>query len=81
MTNSENIEKIKNILRDVFPKDKIPNDIINLQMGDTPSWDSLGNFNLILTIETQFGIRFSIEQISEVRSVSKILEIINTQNE
>lgn len=81
MLNPEKYKKIHEILGDVFHKDEIPNDILNLSMGDLQSWDSLGNFNLILAIETEFGVRFSMEQMAKIRSVKAIVEALESANE
>ena len=41
-------------------------------MGDIKEWDSLGNFNLLLTIEREFKIRFSMKEISEIKSIKSL---------
>ena len=80
MLSSEKYNRIHELLEDVFTKDDIPSDSSNLAMGDLPSWDSLGNFNLILAIETEFNIRFSMEQITKIRSVKDIVEALEAGN-
>jgi|TARA_A100001011_G_C14233455_1_gene809912 acyl carrier protein len=77
MHSSEQINKIHQVLQEVFPNDQIPDDIKNLVMGDLASWDSLGNFNLILAVETEFDVRFSMDEISEIKSVIEILEALD----
>ena len=64
---------IKKILKETFSKSKIPNDISKLKMGDIKEWDSLGNFNLLLTIEREFKIRFSMKEISEIKSSENLI--------
>ena len=80
MSDKEQLMKIREILQEVFPEDKIPDDIDDLKIGDLPSWDSLGNFNLILAIETELQIRFSMEQIADVDSIKKVLKVIKDNN-
>lgn len=77
MSKNKNIKKI---LKETFSKSKIPNDISKLKMGDIKEWDSLGNFNLLLAIESEFKIRFSMKEISEIKSI-KSLEKILKKNE
>ena len=72
---SKQLERMKTILEETFPNSSIPQKIYTLKMGDIREWDSLGNFNLLLAIETEFDMRFSIEQISEIRSVKQIIEV------
>jgi acyl carrier protein len=79
--HNNNLENLHLILEEAFPNDPLPNDISDLRMGDLPSWDSLGNFNLILAVETKFNTRFSMEQISEIKSVTEILKALEISNE
>tara|TARA_B100000959_G_C14676649_1_gene498792 strand:- start:189 stop:434 length:246 start_codon:yes stop_codon:yes gene_type:complete len=65
-------EDIHQILQETFPKSKIPNAIDNLKMGDLEGWDSLGNFNLLLAFEKFYEIRFSMEEVSLLKSISQI---------
>tara|TARA_B100001059_G_scaffold123784_1_gene123756 strand:+ start:448 stop:678 length:231 start_codon:yes stop_codon:yes gene_type:complete len=65
-------KNIKKILKETFSKSKIPNDISKLKMGDIKEWDSLGNFNLLLAIESEFKIRFSMKEISEIKSIKSL---------
>jgi len=69
MSKNKNIKKI---LKETFSKSKIPNDISKLKMGDIKEWDSLGNFNLLLAIESEFKIRFSMKEISEIKSIKSL---------
>jgi acyl carrier protein len=80
MLSKGKVCKIRQLLKEVFPNDKIPENITDLSMGDISSWDSLGNFNLILAIETDFGIRFSMEQMTEIKSIVQIIEALETDN-
>lgn len=80
MLSKEKVSKIHQLLSDVFPNDKIPDNITDLAMGDISGWDSLGNFNLILAIEMDFGIRFSMEQTTEIKSIAQIIEALETNN-
>jgi acyl carrier protein len=72
-----NNKNLKKILKETFPLEKIPNNIENLKMGDFNSWDSLGNFNLLLALEKFLKIRFSYKEVTEIRSVDQIIKCIN----
>lgn len=65
------------IMQKVFPNALIPEDIKSLKLGDIDGWDSLGNLNLLLAIESEQKIRFSMDQISEIKSVTQILDVLN----
>ena len=45
-------------------------------MGDTPQWDSFVHINLIIAIESEFGIEFDSAEIGNLLSVSQILNAI-----
>jgi len=46
-------------------------------MGDFDEWDSLGNFNLILAIETEFQIQFEMDDLENLTSISEIQKAID----
>lgn len=66
--------KLRNVLISTFPTSSIPDDISELKLGDIPEWDSLGNFNLLMAIEEDFDIRFSVEDMSSLKSIRLILD-------
>ena len=68
--------KLVIIFSDVFPNSQLPDNIDDLKIEDLPEWDSLGNFNLLLAVEEEFSIRFSLDDFSEVKSVKKLIEVI-----
>jgi acyl carrier protein len=76
MLNSEAVRRIRNLVCETFPNDIIPDNVYDLKMGDLKGWDSLGNFNLILAVELEFDIRFSMDQATEVKSVDQIIKIL-----
>lgn len=67
---------IYKILKKVFRKSKIPKKINNLKINDLEEWDSLGNFNLLLAIEDYYKIRFSLDEISKIKSTNEILDYL-----
>ena len=60
--NKKKNNDIKKILKEVFSKSKIPQNITKLKLGDLKEWDSLGNFNFLLAVEDEFHIKFSIKE-------------------
>ncbi len=44
---------------------------------DLKNWDSLGQLRLVMHLEAEFGISFSIDEIPELSSVEKIKSMIN----
>ena len=47
------------------------------KMSDVSGWDSLSHMNLIVEIEREYGIQLSGDDIAEMQSISKIMEILN----
>ena len=68
------------ILKTTFPDNDIPKNVSNLKMGSIKKWDSLGNFNLLLAIEDQYDIRFSLNEISEIKSIQMIIKALNERS-
>ena len=67
---------LRDILIKTFNNSVIPEEIKDLKMGDIDEWDSLGNFNLILAVETQYEIQFSMDELENLTSIAAIEEVI-----
>ena len=68
---------LRDILIKTFPNSTIPEEIKDLKIGDFQEWDSLGNFNLILAIETEFQIQFDMDDLEKLTSISEIQKAID----
>lgn len=67
--------KVKGILVDVFDiKETDITDEMNLR--DVESWDSLKHMNLVVSLEQQFNIEFSTEEIIKMKNLSDIYDIL-----
>ena len=73
---TDQIAAMRKILLTTFPNSSIPNEFLNLNIGDLEEWDSLGNFNLLLAVEAEYSIRFSIEEMASLKSISQIIDTI-----
>ena len=67
---------LRDILMQTFKNSTIPEEIKDLKMGDVDEWDSLGNFNLILAVESQYKIQFNMDELENLTSVSSIQKAI-----
>lgn len=74
-TDTALLEQIKLLLVEIFEvyKQEVH---LETQFGDLPMWDSMGHMDLMVALESQFGVEISAETISELVSVSAILEKI-----
>ena len=43
-------------------------------------WDSMQHLNLVLALEQEFGVQFGPDQIEQMKSVRKIVQIVNDLN-
>ena len=48
----------------------------NNKIYDFVQWDSLGNFNVLLSCEKKFNIKFSNQEFNRVNSFKEILKIV-----
>jgi acyl carrier protein len=44
---------------------------------DVPNWDSIGHMNLVANLEREFGLQFEVDEIMEMASAAKIVEILH----
>lgn len=67
--------KIIQISKEMF------NDEINIdsKIGDPQIWDSLGQLNLFMAIESNLNIKFSIDEIIQSDSIRKIVKLIENK--
>ena len=68
---------LHDVLVQTFKQSLIPEDIQDLKMGDFDEWDSFGNFNLLLAIETKFKIQFDMDDLEKLTSISEIKKAID----
>lgn len=46
---------------------------------DVALWDSLNHLRLITAVETEFGVKFSMNDIQSIDSISKLDELVKSQ--
>jgi acyl carrier protein len=52
-----------------------------LSFGDVPEWDSLGHMDLLMTLESRYGVSLNEERIARLVSIDAICrEIAETQH-
>jgi acyl carrier protein len=78
MANKFIFDELTALLRDVFDDDTLlatP----QLTAHQVRGWDSLGHIRLILEIERVFRVRFSAAEISSLKNVGELAELIATK--
>ena len=69
-------DALRPLLVETFRKSEIPSAIEDMKMGDLEDWDSLGNFNLLLSVEETFDVRFSMDDMAALKSVRAIVDAV-----
>lgn len=49
---------------------------VESEIGDVEKWDSLGQINLFMAIESKLDLRFDIEDVIENNSIKKIILLL-----
>lgn len=75
MKREEVFEKLNEVFRDVFDDDNI-NVTEKTNANDIEDWDSLSHINLIVSIENEFKIKFSMGETQKMKNVGEMVDII-----
>ena len=62
------------LLKQQFPAARFDPQDPDLKPGSFPEWDSLAHFNFLMLIEESYGIRFSMQEMSALKSLAAIRE-------
>lgn len=75
MTREEVFEKLNTIFRDNFDDENI---ILSdeTSSSDIEDWDSLEQINLVVAVQDEFDIKFSIDEVNAMKNVGKMVDFI-----
>ena len=75
MTHEEIMQKLNAIFQDIFDDDSI---VVteSTTADDIDEWDSLEHINLVDTVEKEFGMKFRMQEVSGMKNVGEMAEII-----
>ena len=71
-----NIDDLLDLVGDVIEADPARIDV-NSDRDDVPGWDSLAHLSIITALEDRCGVRLTMAQISEVRTVEQLSRALN----
>ena len=75
MTREEAFERVNKVFRDIFDDETITvNDATTA--ADIEDWDSLEHISLIVAVENAFGIKFGMGQVTRMKNVGEMADII-----
>ncbi len=75
MTREEALRKLTEVFMDVFDNEEI---VLteNTLKEDVEGWDSLANINLVVSLEDEFDLQFSMDDIIGIKNVGGLVDII-----
>jgi acyl carrier protein len=78
LTTDQIEDTLSRVFQDVFDEDDI---VIrpDLSAKDIPAWDSLTHIRLLLTVEREFHIKFSMTEVSDLKNVGELMELIQAK--
>ena len=75
MTREEIFEGLNEVFRDVFDDEDITVGETTTA-ADIEDWDSLEHINLIVAVERRFGMKFSMGEVTGMKDVGAMADII-----
>ena len=69
-------EKVLEILKNLFELDSVDE---TCSQENCEKWDSMGQLNLVVELETEFDVTLEPEDIGEMKSFKDIIRILKTK--
>ncbi len=78
MTMEKIYERLNTLFRDFFDDEDIEIDE-DTTADDIDDWDSLNHITLMSAVEQEFGVRFTMGEVSGMKNVGEMAEIIKAR--
>lgn len=75
MTNDQLYKQLTDIFHNLFDDNSIVLSSTTTA-ADVPGWDSFAHINLMLTVESEFGVKFRASDLEQMHSVGDIVGFI-----
>lgn len=69
-------EKVLEILKDLFELDTVD---VTCSQETCEKWDSMGQLNLVVELESEFDVTLEPEEIGEMKSFNDIIHILKSK--
>ena len=69
--------RIQNVFREVLEDEDFVLDR-TLKREDLEAWDSLTHIQLVLSLEKEFGVKFTTQQITKMQSVEDMISFLKS---
>ena len=66
--------RLENVFKTTLGIDAVPAD---LSQRNCETWDSVNHLNLVLALESEFGVTFEPEEIASMRTLSVVEKILS----
>ena len=80
MSRDEVFEKLDQVFQDVFDDESL-HVTDETTAADVDGWDSLEHIDLMASVERAFGIRFSMGEITRMKNVGEMADLILEKRE
>ena len=78
MSRKEIFDRVQEIFRDIFDDSSL-NINNETNAGDIEDWDSLEQINILVAIETEFHIKFTIDDVEGLEDVGQTIDLIESK--
>ena len=75
MNNHEIVTRLNEVFRDVFGDPSI-SVTPSTTSADIEDWDSIEHINLVAAVENEFGLRIKMREVSGMKNVGEMMDII-----
>ena len=75
MNSNEIIPRLNEVFRDVFGDSSI-SVTEKTTADDIEDWDSLAHISLVAAVEAEFGLRFKMREVSAMKNVGDMINLI-----
>lgn len=75
MTKEEIYNALDEVFQDVFDDEEI-HVTAETTADDIEDWDSLEHINLVVAVENKFGIKFNMNEVTTMKNVGEMVDII-----
>lgn len=75
MKQAEITERIQSILRDVLDLDTLTISL-STTAPEVDGWDSLAHINIIVAMEKDFGVKFALGELEDLKNVGDMVALV-----
>ena len=78
MTRDSIYERINRVFKDIFDDENISVSDTT-KADDIEDWDSLMHINLVLAIEAEFEVRFTMNEVIGFKNVGEVVDVLEVR--